>query len=598
MAARPTGALAGPSFTRRVLVVAGGLVAAAAVAWVGLYVAAGSGIAKGTTVLGVPIGGRSQAGAAATLERALRDEARAAIPVRAGSAQAEVRPARSGLSLDVEATVEAAGARSWNPLHLIDALAGGDEVAPVPAVDRAALRSAVDRLASQVDRPRVEGSIRLGAAGKVTPVQPVDGLRLRRDRAVDALVAAYLGDDYLHAGARVALPTAVDRPDVSAEALARAARTVATPATSADVTVTVEGAQAVLMPRDIAAALTFESDGKGSLEPVLDGEALHAAVADDIIDVEDPATDATFRIRNGTPVVVPSEQGREVLPETLAAAVLPVLTQSGAARAVTVPLEPSDPEVTTETAQGLGVVERVATYTTYYPTDFAPRLQNIHHAADLMDNTLVLPGKLFSLNDAVGERTEARGFAAGFIINNGKLEVDFGGGVSQLATTTFNAAYFAGLEIVEHNPHSFYISRYPEGRESTIAWGFKDLRFRNDSPHGVFVTTSWTSGSVTVSVYGTKRYRIESVKGPRHDVKPFSVVYDPRPPGTTPGTCVATEGVPGFRVVVTRIFYQHGQRLKTEEFRTRYAPENEVRCGASGPPPSPSPKPSPTRSSS
>ncbi len=588
MAARLTGGFAGLSLTRRLLLLAGAVVGAAAIAWVGLYLAAGSGIAKGTTVLGVPIGGQSQAEAAATLQRELRDEVRAPIPVRADDAQAQVKPSRSGLSLDVEATVAAAGARSWNPLHLIDSLAGGDEVAPVPAVDRAALRLAVDHLAATVDRPRVEGSIRLGAAGKVKPVQPVDGLRLRRDRAVDALVEAYLGD-YLHGGARVALPTAVDRPDVSAEALARAAEDVAVPATSGDVTVTVEGAQAVLGPRDIAAALTFESDGKGALRPVLDGEALHAAVADDLVDVEDPATDATFRIRNGTPVVVPSQQGREVLPETLAAAVLPVLTQSGAARAVTVPLEASDPEVTTETAQGLGVVERVATFTTYYPTDFPPRLQNIHHAADLMDNTLVLPGKVFSLNNAVGERTEARGFAAGFIINNGKLEVDFGGGVSQLATTTFNAAYFAGLEIVEHNPHSFYISRYPEGRESTIAWGYKDMRFRNDSPHGIFITTSWTSGSVTVSIYGTKRYRIESVKGPRYDVKPFSVVYDPRPPGTTPGTCVATEGVPGFRVVVTRVFYEHGQRLKTEEFRTKYAPENEVRCGSSGPEPSPSP---------
>jgi vancomycin resistance protein YoaR len=588
VAARLTGALAGLSLTRRLVVLAGGLVGVAAVAWVGLYVTAGSGIAKGTTVLGVPIGGQSPAQAAATLERELGDEARAPIPVRADDAQAEVRPARAGLSLDVEATVAAAGARSWNPLDLVDALAGGDEVAPVPAVDRAALASAVDRLAARVDRPRVEGAIRLGATGKVTPVRPVDGLRLRRDRAADALVASYLGD-YLHHGARVVLPTAVDRTDVSAQALTRAAEEVATPATSADVTVNVEGAQAVLTPRDIAAALTFESDGKGALRPVLDGEALHAAVADDLADVEDPATDASFRITNGTPVVVPSQQGREVLPDTLAASVLPVLTETGAARAVTVPLEPSDPEVTTETAQGLGVVERVASFTTYYPTDFPPRLQNIHHAADLMDNTLLLPGKVFSLNKAVGERTAERGFAAGFIINNGKLEVDYGGGVSQLATTTFNAAYFAGLQIVEHNPHSFYISRYPEGRESTIAWGYKDMRFRNDSPHGIFITTSWTSGSVTVTIYGTKRYRIESVKGPRYDVKPFSVVYDPRPPGTTPGTCVATEGVPGFRVVVTRIFYQHGQRLKNEEFRTRYAPENEVRCGSSGPTPTPTP---------
>jgi vancomycin resistance protein YoaR len=196
-----------------------------------------------------------------------------------------------------------------------------------------------------------------------------------------------------------------------------------------------------------------------------------------------------------------------------------------------------------------------------------------------MDRTLVLPGKEFSLNRAVGERTEERGFAAGFIIDDGQLAVDFGGGVSQLATTTFNAAYFAGLDLVEHHAHSFYISRYPEGREATVAWGFKDLRFRNDSPQGIFVTTSWTTGSVTVRIYGTKRFRIESVKGPRFDVKPFKVVHDPRPEGVDPGDCVATEGVPGFRVVVTRQFFQGGTQVRSEKFRTKYAPENEVRCG-------------------
>ena len=116
-------------------------------------------------------------------------------------------------------------------------------------------------------------------------MQPVAGLRLRRDGAADALVGAYLGD-YLRGGARVALPTAVDRPEVSAAALARATDEVAIPATSADVTVTVEGAQSVLTPRDIAAALTFESDGKGALRPVLDGEALHATVVEDLAGVE------------------------------------------------------------------------------------------------------------------------------------------------------------------------------------------------------------------------------------------------------------------------------------------------------------------------
>ncbi len=587
----PAGAYAGLPPARRALLLLAAVLGLAALGWAALWVTAGPGIAAGTTVLGVPLGGQSAAEAAATLRSRLRDDASAPIAVRAADVSSRLSPADSGLELDVDATVAAAPGRSWNPLELVAVLRGGREVEPVVAVDRAKLLGAVTTLAEEVDRAPVEGTVRFGRAGLARTVEPVDGRRLARRQGVDTLAAAYLGGRHL-AGRPVRLEVVADPPEVSRAEVQRVAEEVAGPATSADVTVTVEGAQAVLTPRDIAAALTFERDGRGSLGPVLDGEALHAAVADELAEVEDPARDATFRIRGGTPVVVPARRGREVLPATLGSAVLPALTGTGAARTVSVPLEPSEPEVTTEAARALGVVERVTTYTTYYPSDFAPRLQNIHRAADLMNRTLVLPGRVFSLNRTVGERTAERGFAAGFIINNGRLEVDYGGGVSQLATTVFNAAYFAGLEIVEHNPHSFYISRYPEGRESTVAWGFKDVRFRNDSEHGVFVTTSYTNSSVTVSVYGTKRYRIESVKGPRYDVTPFRLIDDPRPPGTTQGSCVATSGVPGFRVVVTRLFYRGGEQVKSEQFRTKYEPEHEVRCGV--PPPGPKPSPSPS----
>jgi vancomycin resistance protein YoaR len=563
---------------RRLLVAGLGVLGLVVVAWPGLYLAAGSGIARGTTVRGVDIGGQSRSQAAVTLTKALRADAHQGIPVTAGGVHGVVHPARSGLSFDVDATLAAARARSWNPVHLLRAVTGGEEVRPAVSVDRGRLRAAVDRLADRVDRDRVEGSVRFGRAGAVKQVLPVPGLTLVRRDSVAALVEAYLRAPYLDDGTPVPLPATTSRPEVSRTEVRRAADEVATPATASDLTLVVAGTPVTVTPAALAAALTFAPDGKGGLAPRLDGAALHTAIGEPLAAVETPAVDASFRIRSGTPTVVPARSGREVLPATLSAAVLPALARTGAGRTVTVPLEVSEPEVTTEVAQGLGVVERVATYTTYYPSDFPPRLTNIHRAADLMDHTLVLPGRVFSLNRAVGERTEARGFAAGFIINNGQLEVDLGGGVSQLATTTFNAAYFAGLDLVEHHAHSFYISRYPEGRDATIAWGFKDLRFRNDSGKGVFITTSYTNSSVTVTIYGTKRFRIESVKGPRFDVKPFKVVDDQRPAGTEKGDCVATEGVPGFRVVVTRKFFQDGQQVRTDRLRTKYAPENEVRC--------------------
>ena len=576
-----TGRVGGRSARTRVLLVLGGVVGVLVAGYLTAYALAGPGIARGTTVLGVSIGGLTREEAVRTLTRQLRDEARAPVPVQAGPEVGSVRPAAAGLSLDVAATVDAAGARSWDPADLLDALVGGDEVPPVVAVDRAALAARVGRLADRVDRAPVEGAVRVDGT-EVRPVTPVAGLRVQRRAAVEALADGYLDPDRT---GPVDLPTRVSRPAVGQPAVDRAVTEVAEPAVSAPVALTVEGTTVQLPPEAIGEALVLQPRD-GALVPRLRGQRLHAAVADELGPVEDPARDASFQIVDGRPQVVPSQQGREVLPASLAEAVLPVIVETGPARAATVALEVSEPAVSTELARSLGVVEKVSEYTTYYPSDFPGRLTNIHRAADLMDGTLVLPGDVFSFNDTVGERTAERGFAAGFIIEDGRLEVDFGGGVSQLATTTFNAAFFAGLEILEHNPHSFYISRYPEGRESTIAWGVKDLRFRNDSDHGVFVTTSWTDSSVTVQVWGTKRYRVESVTSERYDVKPFEVVYDPRPPGVEPGTCVATEGVPGFRVRVIRELYEPGRGgalVDSELFRTKYDPEDEVICGTTGP---------------
>ncbi|MGH8968972.1 MAG: VanW family protein, partial [Actinomycetes bacterium] len=120
-------------------------------------------------------------------------------------------------------------------------------------------------------------------------------------------------------------------------------------------------------------------------------------------------------------------------------------------------------------------------------------------------------------------------------------------------------------------------------REATVAWGVKDLRFRNDSGNGVLVTTSYTDGSVTVRIWGTKRYRIEATKSARLRERPFETVHDRRQPGTRPGDCVPQEGVPGFQVNVTRLFFQGGRQVRDEQFHTAYQPEDRIICGSTGP---------------
>jgi vancomycin resistance protein YoaR len=180
------------------------------------------------------------------------------------------------------------------------------------------------------------------------------------------------------------------------------------------------------------------------------------------------------------------------------------------------------------------------------------------------------------------------------VISGGELSTAVGGGISQFATTMFNAVFFAGLEDVYHKPHSFYISRYPAGREATVYEGAIDLVWRNDSETGVYVDTQWVSDAITVTLYGTKRYEIQSVSSDRTNYREPAVMDR-----VDDGNCTPQGGIPGFDITVTRIFrdLQSGAELRRENFSTSYAAEAVINCippeaapapaGESSSPPSP-----------
>jgi len=240
-----------------------------------------------------------------------------------------------------------------------------------------------------------------------------------------------------------------------------------------------------------------------------------------------------------------------------------------------------EPKLTTARAASLGVKERISTFTTYYPC-CPTRNRNIQLVADEVDGAIVMPGETFSLNGYTGPRTAAQGYVPAPVISGGKLKNEVGGGISQFATTLFNAVFFSGLKDVYHKTHSFYISRYPAGREATVYYSSVDLKFTNDSPHAVLIDTSWTNTSITVSFFSTKRYDIESVSGPRTNHTSYTTQYL----GDTPG-CIPTSGINGFDITVTRVFKQAGKVIRNEVFRTRYTPEKNFIC--SDPPQDPPP---------
>ena len=186
---------------------------------------------------------------------------------------------------------------------------------------------------------------------------------------------------------------------------------------------------------------------------------------------------------------------------------------------------------------------------------------------------MLKPGETFSLNGVVGERTRANGFTEGFIIKGGKFKKELGGGVSQSATTTYNAMFFAGLKDIQHQPHTLYIDRYPPGREATVAWPSLDLKFQNDTKYGVLVQAYLVKagpgrrGSITVKMWSTKTYDKVTSTTP---VK-SNFTTGTRHRGRV-GRVRADDPVPGFDADYQRLFYRDGKVVKRENFHWRYAP--------------------------
>lgn len=218
--------------------------------------------------------------------------------------------------------------------------------------------------------------------------------------------------------------------------------------------------------------------------------------------LEAPPVDAELTIdaETDTVLIVPGRPGT-IIDSELATLALEQAALSVSRRGEMPFEDGAAPAVTTEDLESLGIAGLVSEATTGHPC-CQPRVENIHLFADIVDGTIVLPGETLSLNVLVGERTTERGFLPAPTIIRGKIVDTVGGGVSQFATTFYNAVFWGGYEDVTHSPHSYYFSRYPEGIEATISWPLPNLEFRNDSDAAVLIKTEYDDTNITVKFYG------------------------------------------------------------------------------------------------
>ena len=239
------------------------------------------------------------------------------------------------------------------------------------------------------------------------------------------------------------------------------------------------------------------------LVPTLDDDAVLPDLRKLLAAAGEPAVETRFTVEGGAVQIIPGKSGTRCCSSSAVDLVEGAMFDDDTTPPNELPLTEREPELTVAEAEALGVTAPIATFTTKHPGG-QPRVANIHRIADLVRGTLIQPGKTFSVNDAVGRRTAEKGFVNAPVIEDGKFSESIGGGISQFATTLFNAAFEAGLDFGEYQSHSIYITRYPYGREATLSYPAPDLEIKNTSPHGVLIWPTYNDTSITVTLYSTK----------------------------------------------------------------------------------------------
>lgn len=510
-----------------------------------------------TSVAGVAVGGAGPV----ELRRRLAPLARrpAGVVFEDGARRLRVGARAAGVRLRVAATADrvlSAGRGRFlgGAGSAVAGLVVPRSVRPVVAVDERVLERAVGRLARRIGRPAQTGDLRIDPASlAVTAVAPRTGRRLDRDRAASLVrAAAASGRTVVRA-----LPVETTRAATAAQvqAVAQQARAYLTRPLRLDVA----GRTIRVARADLARELTVRPGRRPALglrpagletlvdeiaarrdRPARDGRPLAPAVPARSLAEKGDTSWRPVPVRVG---VRRARPGREV-DRARARAAIAAAVRSGDHEAE-LEVARVAPAVTTRSARSVDSL--LGTFTTFFAC-CEPRVQNIRAIARAVDGAVVAPGASFSLNAAAGRRTRAKGYVPAPFIADGKIVPSVGGGVSQFSTTVYNAAYFAGLRLDFHQPHSIFIDRYPAGREATLDYDTIDLRWTNDTDAPVLVRASSTETSVTVSLYGRDSgRRVRAVSGART-----------RPAGSD------------FAVTVTREVRYGGERVERQPYTTTY----------------------------
>lgn len=471
-------------------------------------------------------------------------------------------------------------------IHLSQASGSGPMVA---SLDTAALRDMLTPLAKQMAQPTSDATFAISNGALVVAQPGQVGRSLDLGAAVTAVTTA------IQAGqGAVRLPVKETPPDLySLEDAADVQQKVAQIA-GQPLTIQAANKTWTLSPNDLSAFLQLgvAQDGRRKhLTLTVLTDQVAAVIQKIAGEVDQPAQNARFQWANGKlTLTAPSQDGRQVDQVSATQALLQAM--QGGRRTVALPVTVVKAAVAGAHPERLGVTELVAQGTSNFAGSPPDRIQNIRRGAELIDGTIIAPGQVFSFDDTVGDISVANGFTTGLVILNHETQNGIGGGICQVSTTLFRAAFYAGVPILERHDHAYAVpyytqGGYPEGFDATIYSPQLDFKFKNDTSASLLIQTSMdvATNMLTVSLYGTKTGRVvQLIDGPitnRTAHPPDLLKPDPQlPKGVTQQVDWSHDG---FDTWVKRVITLNGKVTSTDVFTSHAQPWQAIYLVGTGP---------------
>jgi vancomycin resistance protein YoaR len=588
-------------------------------------------IYPGVHAWGLDLSGQKPEEAALRLGEAFNYPQLQAFSFKDGDRVWSTTPAELGVTFDLPATVTAAYAvgRSGNIfldwITQFEAWYQGHQVSPIVVYNESTALLYLDNVAQIIFKPTIEASL----IANGTQVQTTPG-QVGRQLDVVATTATLRAHLLALEGGEIPL-SFIETPPLILDASAQA-----------------EAAEAILrqpLVLDIAERLpddpgpwTIDTETLGSMlsihrvaesssaahyEVGLDPQALRIFLEPLAQQLERKPQNARFIFNDDTKqleLIQSAIHARELDFDATIELINQQLAQNN--HTVSLVFQTSAPPVADDaTAAQLGITELVSQQSTLFRGSSAERINNIKVAAARFHGLLIPPQAVFSFDDNLGDVSLDSGFAEALIIYGGRTIRGVGGGVCQVSTTVFRAAYFGGFPIIERNSHAYRVGYYERGDpgqwsgpglDATVFAPIVDFKFQNDTPYWLLmeVYVAPNAGRITWKFYSTSDGRTVTVSpaNVRNVVPHPEPLYeeDPEVPPGLENIKQVDFAADGADVVITRTITRDGVQINPNEAPLRthyqpwravyhYGPGTEGVPGVSTPVPTATPNPTPTQ---